>query len=1145
MANLRPSPLKFGLTLVASAISVGPLSVLTLNNVLPILQAILGEECMKWLSNQAEEIINNLTGDYAKEILDALEKDPPQELQRIWVLALHQALIDARQKFRKEYGERLPIIGERTLPGDQEQFFTNCLARLEILLSDKIDLEIQLRDKPALEAIYNDDHSAGWSFLESNLTEWAGKVGFPDELKGHLKLELRGILSDRFSTQLSSPQYQQAFNKHQAHFSHILLRGINELHLKVDTANEGIDQLNRKADQADQKLDELRDSVRRLIENVLKQSTATQTDLTEFRQGIIKEWSQDRYQLDKRFVGLTLAIFRGEKDKQELQQEDDRFTDLREVLQKVEERYKTRVIALLGKPGSGKSTLLRRMQLDHSLDRLKDGKDEVSLFVQLNHYRAPENGVLPDPAAWLEAKWNDSYPKLGSLSEYLGNGKVLLLLDALNEMPWKDNAHYINLVSLWRSFAQSVASKGNRIVFSCRSLDYSAPLNSDDLTVPQVNLMSMTSDQVQAFLRSYVPEHQIRVWEQFKNSPKQFELYQTPYFLKLLCDQIEEINEVPKGIVELFTGFVRCALDRELKRGNNLLSPDWLLDRRDHVKSTKNTWDSQFELPTNGEMFPRLSRLAFSMQDSKKETERTHIRITFTEALGYINHDKADEVIRAGATLNILDEDEKKGQLLFFHQLLQEYFAARKLALNPEPSRVHVEWDIGKVGKSLEDEIAGLAAGEPLPPLPQTGWVETTLMAVPMAKDPEGYIRMLMEENLPLAARCAISAEVVVKEELKQQIRVALVGRTQDMKADLRARIAAGEALGLIGDPRWKEITNERGSCLEPPMVRIAAGRYPIGDDHSIFTRERPAHEVELREYEIGVFPVTNAEYARFIEAGGYEQTEWWETREAKRWLSEGGSESQKQSLRDERWRWQNNWTDEQIRALVGQNRAAPQQVENWLWRRNATDEEFESVLAQVFPGAVLYRQPRYWEDSAYNNSLQPVVGVSWYEARAYCKWLSGVTGEEYRLPTEVEYEAAARGAEGRKYAYGEEFDSAKCNTFESHIRRPTPVGIFENRTPEGAYDMTGNVWTWTTTIYDEEKYGYRYQAEDGREELEEREAEEEGSGGEKSGQAAIRVFRGGSWDCDAVSCRSAYRGRYTPGGRNDDLGFRLSRTLP
>jgi len=1137
MASVVKPLAKFALTVGASAIGAGPLCTLTHEIALPILSAILGKDGTEWVSKLSGDVVNNLAGDYAKEFFDSLKSEPPQELHRIWVLALRQALTDAREKFRKEHGERLPITGEWMLPDDQEKFFTDCLAKLEHMLGDKIDLEIMFRDQPALDAIYDEDQSAGWAFLESNLTEWAGKSGFPEDLREHLRLELPGILSDRFSSILASPHYQQAFNKHQAHFTEMLYRSLSGLHLKVDTANEGIEELNRKADLSDQKQDMMLDVlhlvVQRLDAIVVAQPAADhriQTDLTEFRQGRIREWSQERYRLDKRFVGLTLMIDKGENEPQRWQKEENRFTDLRDVLQAVDERHKTRVIALLGNPGSGKSTLLRRLQLDHSIDRMYDGRDEVSLFVQLNDYRAPENGVLPQPGEWLESIWKERYPELKALKEFLREGRVLLLLDALNEMPQKSDEEYFNLVGYWRSFAQKVAPAGNRIVFSCRSLDYSAPLSSNKLNVPQVDLMPMNREQIRAFLRAYIPEHEATVWSELEKSDEQMELFQTPYFLKILCDQVEEFKSVPKGRAELFTGFIRHALDRERGRNGDLFKPGSLLDRRDHVKLSQKLWETPFELPEIGELIPRLSRLAFSMQNNEKGTQRTHIRIPVREARRLIDHDKAEEIIKAGDALNVLDEDVKKGEVLFYHQLLQEYFAARKLASEPEPARVHVEWMVDKVSPTLEETLAGLADGDPLPPLPQTGWEETTLIAAPMADDPDSFIWDLIPHNLPLAARCAASPEVNVSLELRREIQDALIARTQDMKVDLRARISAGEALGEIGDPRFELREGPYGEYLLPPMVEIAAGIYPIGDDQSDYDFEKPAHTVEVPAFQIGMFPVTNAEYAKFMAAGGYENEKWWDTEEALGWLKgEGSTEGQKANVRDLRKTLQ-GLSEDQIRALVAQNRATSEQVEGFLSMRGWTDDYTEQVLEEWFPSGRVYRQPEFWDDIRFNNSAQPVVGVTWFEARAYCNWLtanSGAGGEQiFRLPTEVEFEAAARGVKGRKFPYGDEFEMTRSNTFESHIRRSTPVGIFDNATPEGAYDLSGNVYTWTTSIYDQENFPYPYRHEPEREEI--------------TATEVRRVLRGGSWLYGRDLARAVYRVDFNPFNRVNGGGFRL-----
>lgn len=101
--------------------------------------------------------------------------------------------------------------------------------------------------------------------------------------------------------------------------------------------------------------------------------------------------------------------------------------------------------------------------------------------------------------------------------------------------------------------------------------------------------------------------------------------------------------------------------------------------------------------------------------------------------------------------------------------------------------------------------------------------------------------------------------------------------------------------------------------------------------------------------------------------------------------------------------------------------------------------------------------EPKHWHDTKYNHTDHPVVGVSHYEAEAYAKW----AGKE--LPTEKQWERAARGTDGREYPWGDKFDSEKCNIYESGKGATTPVYKYDNGvSPEGCYDMAGNVWEWT-----------------------------------------------------------------------------------
>ena len=103
------------------------------------------------------------------------------------------------------------------------------------------------------------------------------------------------------------------------------------------------------------------------------------------------------------------------------------------------------------------------------------------------------------------------------------------------------------------------------------------------------------------------------------------------------------------------------------------------------------------------------------------------------------------------------------------------------------------------------------------------------------------------------------------------------------------------------------------------------------------------------------------------------------------------------------------------------------------------SDDEFEALLLNGTmgrrPAGVLAR--RCLQPSS------PAGGGGLVRARAYCAWLSAQTGETFRLPTEAEWEAAARGVQCRRYAFGDDFDAARCNTFETHVRHTTPIGVF------------------------------------------------------------------------------------------------------
>ena len=405
------------------------------------------------------------------------------------------------------------------------------------------------------------------------------------------------------------------------------------------------------------------------------------------------------------------------------------------------------------------------------------------------------------------------------------------------------------------------------------------------------------------------------------------------------------------------------------------------------------------------------------------------------------------------------------------HRTLQEYLAARHLTGTRFP---HWLVELARADVERWREVVLLAGAKVARGTPYAAWVlASKLTPIPCdlaragsASEADWWLALLAGQLLVETGIGLTQPTDADEAQRRQQV----VGWLEPLVAGGHLppvdRAQAGIILGKLGDPRPGVGLKE--GLPDLAWLEIPPGRFAMGGQGGLQAGEGFPCGLIRQPYRLSRYPITVAQYEVFINEGGYEP------------------------------RGEGFWTKA-----------------GWQWRE-----------AQKIVGPETY-------EAAFQTPNHPRVGVSWFEAHAFCQWLTVRLRAAGRisnhdsvcLPSEAEWERAARGAQGRTYPWGgDEADIAqRCNMGRTGVGHTSAVGVFPKGDAEcGAADLAGNVWEWCRTLYRE--YGRDYEAKVSDT------PEAEGA----------RVLRGGSWYFDNPdNLRCSNRVGSGPGVRVNFVGFR------
>jgi formylglycine-generating enzyme required for sulfatase activity/class 3 adenylate cyclase len=617
-------------------------------------------------------------------------------------------------------------------------------------------------------------------------------------------------------------------------------------------------------------------------------------------------------------------------------------------------------VILLGDPGCGKTTAFENLAYQFS-----DQSDKLPVPLHLSEFDSGmslEDFIIQGWGGLLEAGHWGAKELAANIEEYLEAGKLFLLFDALNEMPLEG---YRERCLALRQFIDQRSAQGNRFLVTCRILDYSEELTG----LQRVEVQPLSDDKIQHFLQNELLEKWQALWQTLTQSDDSphclLEMARNPYLLTVMIDVFEEDSQLSQNRADLMQRFTQILLGWSKAK----CPPDQWIDA-----------DVQYEA---------LSVMAFEMQarsgfGTKVKTEQVKAVMPHQVMLDPnwpSQPTPPDQVLSLAASAKIIEMPVDRLTVRFYHQLLQEYFAAHQL-IKQDPAKLADLWRWPWLETEMPLWVRPENNYEPLPPPPTTGWEETTILAA--GSTPENdtqLVQALLQINPVLAGRCLLQGQARFNSATCQAVINHLLSTVANPEVALRVRIAAGDVLGYLGDPRKGE------------MVVIPAGEFLMGE-------VREQHELFLPDYQLGKYPVANAEYERFIEAGGYQNKSFW---------TKAG------------------WIE------IGQNQNEPR-----YWQ----DERFNKPNQPAIGLS-------WYECVAYCRWLSAETGQL-YRLPTEAEWEKGARGVDGRVyPWGSEFEASRLNARAG--------DQQVCTITPVGIY---PTGT----SPFGLFDCAGNVWEWCAT---------------------------------------------------------------------------------